>query len=390
MCLHSLKKKSVCLESALECIARTRLTAAINRGRHGRFEERHEDGARIQARPYPPATMLPEQADNNSIPQEGSTEYGLEYLGFDWSGRELVPCEEPSSRRQIMIGDGGRMVCVGEPSLFFWLDSDQTDSKRVHRTIDEAPLRHCDPTQLPFSGGEVLVFTEPEQDLLDSFCQNFLPIYPIVNKNDLLESWKSGTISPLLKQSVLFIGALHCKARVLTNAGFSCKQDAMELYHRKARQHYDNDSDLDRVRIIQSMFMLQFRFGTAAGHKDCFWWASAAVNLAQMVGMHRCTKNTTMKPEDQRLWKKIWWLLYVTLSPLSLEVFAANFQQIRDRQLASGMGKPMMIDDRDCDVEELTVDDFVDGEPSETSNFIVSMARLAKISMQEPQAPSPS
>lgn len=38
-----------------------------------------------------------------------------------------------------------------------------------------------------------------------------------------------------------------------------------------------------------------------------------------------------------------------------------------------------MIDLRDCDVEELTRDDFIDGESSYTAYFTISMLRLAKI-----------
>lgn len=45
------------------------------------------------------------------------------------------------------------------------------------------------------------------------------------------------------------------------------------------------------------------------------------------------------------------------------------------------MGKPMQIDDQDCDVEKLTLKDFIDGESTETAHFIVSMMNLAKLSM---------
>lgn len=38
-----------------------------------------------------------------------------------------------------------------------------------------------------------------------------------------------------------------------------------------------------------------------------------------------------------------------------------------------------MIDLRDCDVEELTRDDFIDGESSYTTHFTISMMKLAKI-----------
>lgn len=53
------------------------------------------------------------------------------------------------------------------------------------------------------------------------------------------------------------------------------------------------------------------------------------------------------------------------------------------------MGKPMMIDERDCDVEELTLDDFVDGETTETAQFAILMMQFAKLSMRLPETTSP-
>ncbi|GFF50406.1 hypothetical protein IFM46972_09040 [Aspergillus udagawae] len=55
---------------------------------------------------------------------------------------------------------------------------------------------------------------------------------------------------------------------------------------------------------------------------------------------------------------------------------------IRDRQISSGTGKPMMVDERDCDVEELTTEDFVDGESIKTAYFTISLVRIARITFQ--------
>lgn len=43
------------------------------------------------------------------------------------------------------------------------------------------------------------------------------------------------------------------------------------------------------------------------------------------------------------------------------------------------MGKPMMIHERDCDVGDLTLEDFVDGEPPETSYFMIELIKFAKL-----------
>lgn len=56
-----------------------------------------------------------------------------------------------------------------------------------------------------------------------------------------------------------------------------------------------------------------------------------------------------------------------------------DITKIRDRQYALSMGKPLMIDERDCNVEPLTVDDFVDGESLETAHFTVSLMQIARL-----------
>ena len=41
----------------------------------------------------------------------------------------------------------------------------------------------------------------------------------------------------------------------------------------------------------------------------------------------------------------------------------------------------MMVDERDCDVEDLSMEDFVDGESTETASFVISLMKWAKIGM---------
>lgn len=50
----------------------------------------------------------------------------------------------------------------------------------------------------------------------------------------------------------------------------------------------------------------------------------------------------------------------------------------------------MMVDERECDVEELATEDFVDGESIETAYFTISLVRIAKISMRPAPLQLPS
>ncbi|KAL1903982.1 hypothetical protein Sste5344_010316 [Sporothrix stenoceras] len=54
----------------------------------------------------------------------------------------------------------------------------------------------------------------------------------------------------------------------------------------------------------------------------------------------------------------------------------------RDSQLASGVGKPLIINDLDCDVEPLSMDDFEDHHGQEVRLFAIHQARLADVCKQ--------
>lgn len=294
---------------------------------------------------------------------------------------------ESEARIPPAVEDACQKMHIGEPSLLSWLANSYMKGKHAHRNVDNSHLQPDEvvPNRVHLSDDEVFASSDLENHLLDSFWRNFYPLFPIVNKNELTSAWKLGTVSPVLKQSVLFAGAQHSHDAFFTNYRYVTKQDIKEHFYQTARKLYDQDVELDRLCIIQSMFMLQFHYGPVRGHRDTLWWAGAALNLAQVVGMHRSTKDTDMNPEEQRLWKKIWWALFVgsTIFQNPTTAHTESFWQIRDRQISSGMGKPMMADERYCDVEDLTLSDFVDGEPPETGPFMISLIKLAKIGMFE-------
>lgn len=84
-------------------------------------------------------------------------------------------------------------------------------------------------------------------------------------------------------------------------------------------------------------------------------------------------KHKRFKPlgRDRKLWKRIWWSIYV-----------------RDRHAATALGRPMRIHDDDCDVEMLDESDFdddIDDErlygisKRELAQYVIQMAKLSVI-----------
>ncbi|GKZ22362.1 hypothetical protein AbraCBS73388_008505 [Aspergillus brasiliensis] len=281
--------------------------------------------------------------------------------------------------------ESGQIVFVGEASPLTWLARNQVPDKAFHRPIVRRHVSGVEEhsTALSATADSVSHINSLQSLLLDAFCARFLPLYPIIAGTKLLRDWSHGAIPPLLKYSVLFIGAVHTAAEAFEQLGAYSKADALDALYYKAKQIYDSDTEADRICLIQSMFMLQFRFGSEPCYKNSLWWSSNAVSLAQTVGLHRSTRHLALPSEDKRLWKKIWWVLFVRLNSLTALQNCCRTEltlgKIRDRQISSGTGKPMMIDERDCDVEDLTTEDFVDGESVETAYFTISLVQIARI-----------
>lgn len=199
--------------------------------------------------------------------------------------------------------ESGQVVFVGEASPLTWLIRDQVQSKAFHRPIFRRHVSVIEEhsTAVPAVADGFPHTTALQSLVLDAFCARFLPLYPIIAGTKLLRDWSRGTIPPLLKYSVVFIGAVHTPAEVFTQVGAYSKANALDAIYYKAKQIYDADTETDRICLIQSMFMLQFRFGLAPSYKDSFWWASNAVSLAQTVGLHRSARYVALPPDDKRL-----------------------------------------------------------------------------------------
>lgn len=213
--------------------------------------------------------------------------------------------------------------------------------------------------------------------LIDAYFSHFHPFFPILSRerfqNHLNCSMTNKSPSLLLLQSMLMIGAMHCPLPLLTTPlpahsdwkPFPNRSTAIETLVHRARTLFNIDHEKDRLSVIQSMFLLQFWWRIPTDYKDQSYWMAGAIRIAQGMGLHRSTRENWAKgilsDEERLLWRKMWWALW-----------------IRDRQIAAAMGKPVLIHDEDCDVEELGLRDFA-GEKRETALFMLETVRLTRV-----------
>ncbi|KZT62356.1 hypothetical protein CALCODRAFT_548993 [Calocera cornea HHB12733] len=100
-----------------------------------------------------------------------------------------------------------------------------------------------------------------------------------------------------------------------------------------------------------------------------------AVRTAQDLGLHRAAPKSSLTPIEREMHKRIWWSVYML-----------------DRLLAIALGRPLGIEDSDCDVElplplddealRLHLDGAPMGEPSTIMVGFIALTELAKIGGQ--------
>ncbi|KAJ5742025.1 hypothetical protein N7533_011434 [Penicillium manginii] len=220
-----------------------------------------------------------------------------------------------------------------------------------------------------------LVFPAPTacEVLLQAYFEWFHPCFPILDRPQVQNAYQEDTISPLLLQGMLFVGVSLCSDLTLKTIGFTDRYQAKGVFYQRAKEIYDVGWETDTIVKLQSLFLLSFWRGGPTEERDVRFWLGAATDLAQKKGMHVMSKLSFLSSRDQKIWKRIWWALYV-----------------RDQQTSAALGLPSRIRDEDCEAAELEPSDFEELDATEFSevfrkpptahvNYVIGMAQLAKI-----------
>ncbi len=175
--------------------------------------------------------------------------------------------------------------------------------------------------------------------LLKAYFRWFHPCFAIVDEMDVWTQHSRGVLSPLLLQSMLFVGVLHCEESVLHALGEGSRHRAKYFFFTRAKDIYDAEIEQKKITVIQSLFLMSFWRAGALLEKDTRHWLAAAIALAQTKALHRSAGNADSQAAKLR--RRIWWSLYT-----------------RDRQCAAALGLPNRVRDEDCDFESLEKSDF--------------------------------
>jgi hypothetical protein len=122
--------------------------------------------------------------------------------------------------------------------------------------------------------------------LLRAYFEWFHPCFPIVDRVEISKSCNDKTISPLLLQSMLFIGASLCSDEALQASGFRDRYETKFHFYDRGKEIFDADCETDSLSKLQAVFLLSFWRSTPGHEKDTRYWLGAAISLAQTGGLH--------------------------------------------------------------------------------------------------------
>ncbi|CAK7237732.1 hypothetical protein SBRCBS47491_010106 [Sporothrix bragantina] len=361
----------------------------------------------INNRPQVSRVDTPSEADQwtkivtrESIPVSDSGR--ITYLGESWN---LSYCLQWTSHSRAVAGETGQQNSIGNannanravsldnaspsslsdgnsPSIHITMPSSETlgygrshKQKKGHLGMLASGPRPSIRASQDASTLDEWLPLSLQRALIDAYCQHHLTLYPIVCETRLRANFDEKTVSPVLLAAVLYAGAIHAPDAVIYRAGFDTRQACLRKLYLCAKSLFFEEDEEDGATIdgsesdplarVQAAFLLHHMWFRPNSTMDCWTWLSLAVRLAQKMGMHRSTARSSLREEDRKLWKRIWWSLYT-----------------RDSQLASGVGKPIIINELDCDVEPLTMDDFEDHHCHEVRLFAIHQAHMADICKQ--------
>ncbi|KAI6716461.1 hypothetical protein JHW43_001062 [Diplocarpon mali] len=182
--------------------------------------------------------------------------------------------------------------------------------------------------------------------LLQAYCEWVHPYMPTLELHRVLsvindETGRSGQLSLLLFQAMMFAGAGFVDKNVLAVAGYPNRKAARKAYFQKARALYDLDYENDRIALIQSLLLMTYWYESPEDPKDTWHWMGVAISLAHTVGLHRDSRGSALAPAKQKLWKRIWFSCFM-----------------RDRLIALGMRRPTRIQEADYNVPMVEESDF--------------------------------
>ncbi|EGO01729.1 hypothetical protein SERLA73DRAFT_85551 [Serpula lacrymans var. lacrymans S7.3] len=197
----------------------------------------------------------------------------------------------------------------------------------------------------------------PDEDLADKLVDAYFTrlhfLMPILDKPSFMQQYKSVMANRndavIAKTEAAFISVVFavfaCAARLINDPrlkGETLDDGGMGMvyYERALILHYISHATI-QVSHVQCFILMSSFLCSVNCLPQAWLLVGQAVRTAQDLGLHRSPRRLLITPIEKETRRKIWWGVYAL-----------------DRMLALALGRPLGIEDSDCDVEDpVGVDD---------------------------------
>ncbi|KAF2100887.1 hypothetical protein NA57DRAFT_65223 [Rhizodiscina lignyota] len=202
---------------------------------------------------------------------------------------------------------------------------------------------------------DLRAFEIPPRSVRESLLSNFMerchPWMPIVELVELRPT-KEFEPSVLLLQAVFVAGSRVSMAPQAQASGHS--------FYRRAKALYYTGCEKDPLATVRAIVMLQWWNPSGPEHISMdasSFWLHMGVALAHQIGLHR---EPNPKLADAALRRRLWWTLVT-----------------RDCMISMSHGRPRAINNEDCDVRPLSIEDF--DEPNFDARLFIAYVEACTI-----------
>ncbi|OGM48902.1 C6 transcription factor [Aspergillus bombycis] len=341
--------------TGVPCIGCTQdRTPCIVPTRRGQKPERH-GGPVLFASPQSPSQPLPQTpACRVELPAFQVQPQQHEPLSADASAAREVHDIEDEERN----GDEIAAAALGQPRRvgevpFYTGDRTGPVSTLDICSPDHSLSRHClipsnSQTTLSDDDRDYLqkkgVFTLPKpntcESLLRAYFYHVHPIMPVIEVDSILNYQHQGRLGDcniLLLWSVFFVAVNFVPPHIYEQEGYISRKEMKATMYSRAKCMYDNGGERNKVSLLQASLLLGFWHSEQDEHTQPWYWTGIAINLCQMLGLHRdpdfLRYNSSITDRQRRLWRRLWWTCF-----------------FRDRWLGLTLGRPLRINLDDCDL----------------------------------------
>ncbi|KAG0201615.1 hypothetical protein BGX28_005605 [Mortierella sp. GBA30] len=306
--------------------------------------------------PHTPDTPLapPLSLSSYSSSESPSTESGIlgdsmitpepeeEVLSFDRDARNKINALS-DSLDAMTLDDGSFIKYLGNSSGIDLLQKNQllkngqlmvpVKMKEHHQWLIEQDL-----TVQQLAATMPLPPRDLAEHLLDCYWSYVHPHMPVLHKPTFMRQYRNA--DPEKRPPIVLLNAMFALASRYSEhpeiIGHGHDPEGFgDEYFSRAKRLIDVEYELPRQSTIQALLlMVMYRFTSAKSGGRVWVMLGMATRMAQDLGMHRNSSRWHLPPLETEIRKRLWWACYVL-----------------DRWCSASLGRPLAIDDNDCDVD---------------------------------------